>query len=238
MIQVVCWKWGRTPHFKKGIVYTAGHVNRLRNMVARNLSLDHQFCCITDDPIGIDEAIQVIPLWPDLADLGRCYVRLKAFAAEMATVIGPRFVSIDLDCVITGDIAPLIERREDFIIWGDVASNTPYNGSLWMMDAGARRQVWDDFDPATSPAEGRRRRHIGSDQAWIAARLGPGEARWTRQDGVLSFRRHVLSRRRRWRPEERMELPEGARIVFFHGRHDPSHREVRRLCPWVGEHWR
>jgi hypothetical protein len=32
-----------------------------------------------------------------------CYRRLKAFSAEAARCSAPRFVSLDLDCVITGD---------------------------------------------------------------------------------------------------------------------------------------
>ena len=248
-LRVVCWKWnpGR-PHFKKGLVYSAQHVNRLRNMVARNLELKHEFCCITDDARGIDPGIRVIPLWDDLRHLGRCYLRLKAFAAEMCGVIGRRFVSIDLDTVITGDITPILDRDDDFIIWRNVNLRQPYCGSMWMMDAGARRGVWEDFEPLSSPVESRRRRLIGSDQAWMALNLGPGEATWDRGDGIFSFRAHVLrqsnirrrhlKRREGKRLPEHVPLPESARMVFFHGRFDPSQPEVRSACPWVVEHWR
>ena len=78
-------------------------------MVARHYRRAHRFVCITDDAKGIDGDIRTVPIWNDFAHLRgpngvNCYRRLRAFSAEAADLIGPRFVSLDLDCVITADV--------------------------------------------------------------------------------------------------------------------------------------
>src|ERR1035437_2040718 len=100
MLDVVTWKWSQPGYRSK---FLAQHVNVFRNMVKRNYSGPHRFSCITDDASGIDADIRIIPLWNDNAALSnpsfrngpRCYRRLKAFSAEAADIIGPRFVSLD-----------------------------------------------------------------------------------------------------------------------------------------------
>ena len=243
MLRVVCWKWKPADVYRS--TFTAQHVNVLKSMVARNLRIEHEMVCITDDPAGIDPAVRCIKLWNDHARVpsphGRgqpsCYRRLKAFSAEAAELIGPRFVSLDLDVVITGDVTPLWDREEDFVIWGDTNPTTPYNGSMWLLRAGTRRQVWEQFDPRMSPKLALRCGYFGSDQAWIGACLGPREAKWTRADGVLSYRNDVRPTALANRGKD-MQLPKGTRIVVFHGRYDPWTPEVMRRHSWVREHWR
>lgn len=235
MLRIVCWKW--KPHISTyRSKFSAEHVNTLRNMVARHYRSPHEMVCITDDPTGIDGDIRIVPLWSDHANVMNphgirnpsCYRRLKIFSKEAADFIGPRFVSIDLDVVITGDMRPVWDRDIDFMIWGDTAVGTPYNGSMFMMNAGARSQVWEQFDPVRSPALGRQKKYIGSDQAWIAACLGPNEKKWTRNDGVYSFRNEVMKTRR---------FPSDARIVIFHGQFDPWMQQVQLAHPWIKHHY-
>jgi len=99
-----------------------------------------------------------------------------------------------------------------------------------LFTAGCRPQLWEDFDPETSPKLGRVLRYQGSDQAWISAKLGPGEERFSRSDGVYSFRNHILRGRL-------THLPEGARIVVFHGQHDPDGVLAQRY-EWVRRFYR
>jgi hypothetical protein len=232
-LTVVCWKW-RTPIGYRS-KFDAKSVNVLRAMVARHYARPHRFVCITDDAKGIDGDVRVVPIWNDFAHLRgpngvNCYRRLRAFSAEAGDLIGPRFVSLDLDCVITADVSPLWDRPEDFVIWGDTARGTPYNGSMFLLTAGARRQVWERFDPEHSPAYAKRLGYIGSDQAWIGACLGLHERKWSKADGVYSFRNEIHGKRR--------DLPLGARVVMFHGRFDPWMPAVQAQHRWIKEHWR
>lgn len=240
-LTVVCWKWRSKPGYRS--MFTSHHVNVLRSMVERNYRRPHEFVCVTDDAAGLDERVRHVKLWSDHAGLRNphgdlqpsCYRRLKAFSKDAGRLFGPRFVSIDLDCVVTGDLAPLWDRPEDFVIWGDTNPNTPYNGSMWMLRAGTRARVWDEFDPKFSPRYARSLGYFGSDQAWIGACLGKREAMWTTADGVYSFRNHIFPHRTF---KTKPALPDGCRIVLFHGRLDPWSPGLSRRFPWIAEHWR
>lgn len=237
--------------FKWGARFGADHVHRMRNMLARHLQMPHEFVCITDDPAGIAPDIRIVPLWSELREHGKCTVRLRAFAPDMAEIIGPRFAWIDLDCVLVDDVTAIFDRSEDFVISGVELPPQPYNGSLVMMDAGARREVYDDFDPVRLAAARRRLNYGGSDQAWIAIRLGPDEATWTEADGIYTYRDYIdPAPRMPTRPLRRaMEGPRTggglpdragpARMIVFNGaKYDPGLDRCQRLSPWISEHWR
>lgn len=243
MLDVICWKWKPNPGYRSK--FSVDTVNVLRRMVARNLSMPHRFSCITDDSKGIDPEVRVIPLWNDFSNVPSpsgahnpsCYRRLRMFAPDAVELIGERIVSMDLDTVITGSLDPLFDRPEDFVIWGGQSVQPKqkilfnwYNGSLMMLRAGTRTQVWDKFDPKRSPMEAHRANSRGSDQGWITYCLGKGEAIWTDKDGVLSYRSHIAVNGNR--------LPPGARVVNFHGRNDPWNSEIYSRCTWIREHYR
>lgn len=235
MLDIVCFKW--RPQLGYRSQFGPETVNTLRSMLARHYQKPHRLTCITDDPAGIHPDVRIIPLWNDHAELpsphgGKnpaCYRRLKLFSAEAKHVIGPRFVALDLDCVITADVSPIFDRTEDFLMYGNTNPRTPYNGSLLLMTAGARRQVWERFEPRTSPRQAMQARFYGSDQAWISYCLGPHEAKFTKRDGIYSFRNDLQRRR---------DLPADARIVVFHGKHDPWEESIQRQYPWVKAHYR
>jgi hypothetical protein len=240
VISVVVFKWKPSPGYRSR--YGPAQVHTLRNMVARHYAKPHRFICVTDDPEGLDDGVEVVPLWNDHADIPNpsfkdgpsCYRRLKVFDKGMGDVLGERFVCLDLDIVITGDIAPLLDREEDFIAWKNPNPLWPYNGSMFMMDAGARREVWETFDPEISPALSNAAKCRGSDQGWMSYVLGPGEATWDKSDGVYSLQDEILRRR----PLLRLsKLPNEAKIVVFHGAVDPWNAEARKV-DWIREHYR
>lgn len=231
MLSVCCFKWTRSKtgyQLPSVCDYTAEHVNILSRMVDRHLDMPHRFICVTDDATGLDKDIEVVPLWDKGKSLGGCYNRLYAFSPDMREVLGPRFVMIDLDCVITGDITPLFDTPEPFVINAYLGEATQqfYNGALVLMDAGCRAEVWETFHPMHSPKMMRRDkeagRRIGSDQAWIAHTLGPSETTFGPWCGVYEALRI------------RGTLPLDARIVFFSGPRDPS----QGAHQWVRDHYR
>jgi len=222
-LQIVLWKW-RHPHRRDVIFrFTADWVNEMARMISANLRMPHDIVCITDDPSGLDSHIRTIPLWDDLRDLGGCMPRLRAFAPDMAQIIGPRFVWMDLDCLAVGDLTPLFDRPEEAVFYRTYELEWPtYNGSMVMMTAGARAQVWSDFDPLTSPDKVKKNAGTNSDQAWISYALGPDEAVWTRDDGVLLFRRDCPK-----------VLSDMARLVYFAGPYKAHMKFVREQAPWI-----
>jgi len=234
-VSVVCWRWAPRPGYRS--TFGPETVNTLRSMVRRHYREDVRFICVTDDAEGLDAGVEVVPDWKDYADLRSphggnnpaCYRRLRAFHPDIAEVFGPRFVSMDLDCIATGDLGPIFDRDVDFAMLGDTNPTTHYNGSLLLMNAGARPQVWTQFDPNTSPKESRRAGFFGSDQGWISHCLGGGETKFGRADGIYSFRNDLQDKR---------GLPADARLVIFHGRHDPWAPYVQANYLWTGVHYR
>lgn len=233
MINIVCFKWQRSNEgyrLNSG-VYTANHVNILYNMVTRNTTVPFTFSCVTDDPHGIDKNINIVPLWNKCKNLGGCYNRLFIFSKEIESILGPRFACIDLDCVITNNIDDILERKEEFIINKFIGKGNLgqlYNGSLIMLTAGAREQVWSTFNYEHSPKILDKFREsrtlIGSDQAWIQYVLGTNEITLDDKDGVFDY--SFLNQR---------QLPDSAKLVFFPGRVDPS---TETENSWVKKYWK
>lgn len=237
-LTVVCWKWRPPAGYRSS--YPPETVGTLKAMVARHYPFPFRFLCVTDDPRGIDPSVEIVPAWNDFAHVpsphgGKnpsCYRRLRMFHPEIGKVFGERFVSLDLDVVITGDLAPLWNRPEDIVMWGDTnpQPGSHYNGSMILLTAGARPQVWMDFDPQRSPTLSKVHRCWGSDQGWISYCLGKGEAKWSKSDGVYSFRNDLK--------EGRCDLPSDARMVIFHGKFDPWDAAVHSRAPWIRQHYR
>jgi hypothetical protein len=148
----------------------------------------------------------------------------------MEAVLGKRFVCMDLDTVICGPLEPLVDRPEDFIAWRNPDPRWPINGSLFMLRAGSRPQVWERFNPETSPSEAHAARCYGSDQGWMSYVLGSGEASRGPEDGVYSYSMDICKMGN--------HLPRNARVVCFHGRWDPWEPIVHKVAPWVAEHYR
>lgn len=236
MLTFVCWKW--TPPAGYRTKFLPEHVHTLYSMLGRHYTKPFKLICVTDDWRGLSKDIEVVPIWemkgnpqsPHGGMSPNCYRRLRAFAPEAKQWFGDRFVSIDLDVVITDLIDPLFDRKDQFVIWEGTAKGSIYNGTMFMLETGTRPQVWNSFDPVESPrltlAAGMR----GSDQAWIQYCL-PGEATWTAADDyVYSYHRHII------RTDGRM--PRRARIVSFAGNQDPWDPDIQRTYEWVRNNYR
>lgn len=224
-LQIVLWKWANPNKLHIIFDFSADAVNRLARQLSKHLSIPHDVVCITDRPSGIDSSIRILPLWEEHANLGGCWRRLRAFAPGMLEIIGPRFAWIDLDSVVVGNMDEILGRTEDLVLYrSNSIESTLYNGSMLLMNAGARAQVWDRFDPATSPGLVRDAGLTGTDQAWISYVLGPDEAVWDASDGVMHFTRDCIP-----------DLPDHARIVFFPGPQKLHMPNARRHAPWIDE---
>lgn len=230
-LQVNTWLWSQ-PGGRAS--YTAEHVNIWADMVRRHLAMDHEICCITDMPEGIDPSVRIIepprtfeditlPTW-DMhggKQLPQCLRRISMFAPDAAETFGERFVSMDLDCVIAEPLDPLFDRPDDFIMYRGTAGNRPYNGSMVMMTAGCRPKVYTEFTPERAVEAGKK--FVGSDQAWISYMLGWGEATWGPEDGVVW-----------WGSSKNYMAPEWG-LMFFPG--TPKPWDLLGDT-WVAQHYR
>jgi hypothetical protein len=190
MLRVMTWFW-QQPEGRA--TYTADHVNIWAAMVRRHLTIPHRLAVVTDVPgdYGDLEVIEPprdfedvrIPTWGP--SFPQCLRRLAMFAPDAGERFGERFVSMDMDCVVSGNLDVLFDTNVDFKIYAGTSSARPYNGSMVMMTAGARPQVYTEFSPEGAVEAGKQ--FVGSDQAWISYCLGWGEQTWGADDGVLWY---------------------------------------------------
>lgn len=204
------WLWGEK--------YGGAYVRRLHQALQRHMTDDWEWMLCRPPPE--DEHLTRIP---------GCFARLRMFDPEWQArngiEAGDRLVCLDLDLIVTGSLGGLFDRPEPFVILQGVnASNPcPYNGSLWMMTAGHRPDVWRDFSleaAAKVPHD-----KFPDDQAWFAHKLRDAGA-FGPEQGVYAFHKPG------WPKGE--ALPKNARIVAFPGWRDP---EGFKHIPWVKQHW-
>jgi hypothetical protein len=240
-MNLICMKWGEKygPHY----------VNRLRSMVARHLPFPHRFVCFTDDAKGLDPGIEVFPLpeveLPDgLPERG--WRKLGTFHAGLAGLEGPTLF-LDLDLVIVGDLTPFFEVPGEFLIIRDYK---PFrrdryvgNSSVYRFEAGAWPGIIEEFQTHFESI----RRRFRNEQEYLShyvhsrGKLTHWPEAWCR-----SFKRDCM-----WKGPlgwfRVPRIPEGARIIVFHGHPHPdeaiegrsgSWKRALRPTPWVAEHWR
>lgn len=245
-IGIVTFKWHKEGYRSK---FTAEHVNTLYRMIKRNTTVPFKMFCVTDDQRGIDPEIETVHLWPNPcprygsqnADKPNCFYRLKMFDPEVGGMFGDRFIWIDLDCVVTGNIDHILNDQADLKLWKPDGEFMPCNGSLCLHRVGTRTDIWKTFNPQrVHPVTGFRNyasRPIGSDQAWIALNMTDKEKENTfgLSDGVVSYRCHMRKGIHRKNPPV-TELPKIGKIVMFHGRWDPWDEKTQKEAPWILEH--
>lgn len=230
-LTVLSWLWRQDGGRAE---YGPEAVNTWAAMVRRNLSMPHRIACVTDHPEGIDSDIAIIepprdfedvrlPTWDDRKP--QCLRRLAMFGPDATRIFGERFICMDLDCVVAGPLDPLFDVPDDFRIMRGTSPDRPYNGSMILLTAGARPQVYSEFTPERAVIAGRH--FLGSDQAWIAFCLGWEEATWGDADGVLWFSPRYSDR-----------VPPEARVMFFPGSQKPwTVNGFRPLDRWVQQHY-
>lgn len=195
--------------------------------------MPHRIACVTDVSEGIEPWIEIIAPPGDLTDVhnprwtnGRpqCYRRLSMFRRDAADIFSERFVCMDIDVVIAGELDPLFDRNDDLVLFKGTSRSRPYNGSMMLIRAGCRPQVFEEFTEKEAVEAGRR--FVGSDQAWLAHKLGWGEQTWDEWDGVCWFGGTYQSRHRNPAP----------RVLFFPGSMKPW--QAAKFDSFTAEHYR
>lgn len=243
-VNVLCIKWGRK--------YGPEYVNRLRSMVRRHLKRPHRFVCLTDDRTGIEPDIEVFDI-PQVgfADFdqrlpwtfGHGWLKLTSFKRELHDLRGTTLF-IDLDVVIVDSLDVFFEPPGEFVVikeW-DKRDGTG-NTSVYRYTIGSHADALDylaaNKDKALS--------EVRNEQEFITGYLGrQGKVSYWPDAWCRSFKRHCV------RPVPLCwilppRMPEGARVIAFHGKPNPpdaiagvSGKWYRKVHPtaWVAEHWR
>ena len=234
---VLCMKWGTK--------YGPEYVNRLYGMVSRHLRGPFRFVCLTDNSMGVNPDVDCLPL-PRMelapgADRG--WPKLTTFKAGLHGLKGTALF-LDLDVVIVGDITPFFEQPGEFLIIKDW--KRPWritgNSSVYRFRLGAHDDVLQHFVAHQAEV---RREHRNEQEYLSHALHRQGKLAYWPADWCVSYKYHCITRwpSNYWRVPV---IPEGARIIVFHGEVNPpdalAGRRNRRLryvrpAPWIATHW-
>lgn len=220
---ITTWLWGNS--------FGEHYVRRLASAVHRNLTEPHRFICFTDHTRYINGLTQYAIPNTELLNVKGCFARLRLFDPHLQEKVfikpGDRVVNLDLDLVVTGELDTLFDRDDDFTILQDINTQNPcrFNGSMWMLRAGARPDVWADFSIENYHKLGVPFFSFPDDQGWLEHKH-PQAGSWGPADGVYGFKK------KGWPPGE--NLPAHARVVAFPGWRDPSKFEHLK---WVKDSW-
>lgn len=249
---VICMKWGNS--------FGPEYINRLYRGVRRYVQGDLRFFCVTDDHSGIRSEVEIIdyaplPFASELESALALSPRkgpMQKIAMQNPDLIsdlrGP-LLALDIDIVVTGSLDELFSYAPGKVcmrrIWAKPSRRVGLgNGSACRFDPKVHHYLYEDMmrDPAGCVA-----RAHGSEQSHVS---------WTafERGDLCFFPDHwCASFKYDCRPTRPMNLfkspvlPEGARLVFFHGkpkmseavhgyRSDPLHSTLPAF--WLQDAWR
>lgn len=234
----ICMKWGNK--------YGPEYVNRLYQMIGRNMSREFQLTCFTDSSEGIDDEVNVQPLLPLGLPRGlpeRGWNKLATLGSNIGGLRG-QVVFLDLDVVITGSLDELFELPGEFYIIRDVKFRRKVigNSSVYRFTVGRYSEVLQDFIDNFEWV----RTNFRNEQAYLSYAINKlGELNFWPEAWCPSFKYHCM---KPWPMGlfKDAELPKGAKVVVFHGHPLPDEaingvttKWIRpvRPTPWVADYW-
>ncbi len=246
-VNILCLKWGTR--------YPASYVNTLHASVRRHLHRPARFFCCTDDPSGLNDAIEIVPFppnpgvkrgWPDIL------VKLMVTANGFGGMCGPTLF-LDLDVIIMDDLDCFFDYHPGkyCIIHNwvnarkELLGRRPHvgNSSVFRFEAGASQDVYDTFLREIARAEDTS--IFNTEQAFLTYAMQ--EVHWWPDSWTRSYKRHC-------RTPFPLNLiltpkpPPSCKILVFHGRPDPDeardgyhdgkpHHHMRP-SPWISNYWK
>ena len=240
---VLCMKWGTK--------YGPEYVNRLYAMVRRQLKGEFNFVCLTDDTRGIRSEVQCRPI-PALdleiapGKVDRAWKKLTTFECDLHGLRGTALF-VDLDVVIVGGLDVFFTQPGEFLIIHDYArpwrrERITGNSSVYRFELGAHADVLAHFRANMDAVQ----KEFRNEQAYLSDFLHKqGKLAYWPDDWCPSFKYHGIPA---WPTNYWREpfVPEGARIVVFHGECNPPdalagrrNRAFRFIRParWISRFW-
>lgn len=206
------------------VAFTREYVLRLRQMVARHLSREHRFVCLTDRPHQFrDTDIETVEISPPTYGVFAWWRKLHLFDASVKQLQEDRCLYLDLDTLVLRPLEEIIDFPAAFALVPDDAPNfkgkgprltvKKFNSSVMVWNGGEQNALFNDFRVAVS-------RRLWGDQDWI------GEQSKT-----------AVAMPVEWFPRVSQCVagpPDQARVVLCK---KPKNYEAAKTIPWVKEAW-
>lgn len=198
MLNVVCIQTGN--YLGRGAEY----VRKLRAQVKRHLTLPHRFFVVTDDASSLYPGMTCKP-----AALPGWWEKIRLFKPGM---FEGRVLFLDLDTYLVGNIDDIASYGGQFATLQDFWRPQGLGPAVMLWEPGDfTASIWQEFE-----AQGKPMSHPQGDQFWlenldqgkfakridILQRLYPG--------AFVSYKTHAVE-----------AVPEGAKVVCFHGKPRP-----------------
>ncbi|MEO5736490.1 MAG: glycosyltransferase [Variovorax sp.] len=245
MRHILCMKWGTK--------YEAYYVNKLYAMARRHLSGEFRFVCLTDDAAGIRKEVECFPIprldiRPEAAGVrDRAWRKLTTLSRDLPDVYGlhGQALFLDLDIVVVGSLDDFFTQPGEFVIIKDYRRpwRVTGNSSVYRFTIGAHADVLDHFRTQETAL----REQFRNEQTYLSDYVHKqGKLSYWPSAWCPSFKYHGIPTwpANYWQPPF---VPEGARVVIFHGECNPPdalagrrNRRFRFIRParWVAEHWK
>jgi len=229
---VVCLKYGEK--------YSSTYVNKLYNMIQRNLTLDHEFVCFTDNDFKINKNIRVEPLSLEYDITGWWF---KTLMFNPNNVLKGTILFLDLDLIIFKNINYLFTYNPyEFLIIRDfnrcvIRNYEKFNSSVFRLETGQHSYVYTEF---MKNPKNVMNRFLG-DQDWIRYSIKKNYEFWP-DEWIQSYK---------WEMRNKSPLEKGIKgkrdfikngdpiikketsIAVFHG--DPNPHNCKDQ--WVIDNW-
>jgi hypothetical protein len=224
---------------KHGTKYGPEYVNALYNMVARNISIDYEFICYTEDARGILPGVRIEPL-PSIPSASGWWYKPLFFNPEIG-LDGP-VLFLDLDIIICAPIDKLFSYHPgSFCIIRDFNRHTiktysGFNSSVFRLDNKNHSHVYENFIKSPEAVI----KKFRGDQDWIKNQITTDFHFWP-DEWIQSYKWEMRPGDLKRGTDGRQYLPQGTPIVkpetsiaVFHGNPNPHDCKDE----WCVKNWR
>lgn len=227
---VLCVKFGQK--------YGRDYVERLRNMVGRNLTIPYEFVCLSDDPVPMENTRTIYQ--PSSGYQKLWWHKVHMFDPKVE--LSGRILYFDLDVVIHDNIDKLFTYYENqFVGIRDFNrkfhSSWKYlNSSVMSWTHGTQTHIYTEFKKDTISAM-----RLHGDQDWIW-RLSKDKISFWPDKWIQSYKWEIRSReelvdrtgRKGFKHQSNKYPDKDCSVTIFHG--DPKPQDI--TDKYVVENWR
>lgn len=169
------------------MVYDSRHVRVLASMLKRHGG--HTLTCVHDGSFDLknEDEINTIRMPREVSRLPNYLPKLWVWSQAFQEFMDERFAFIDLDVVILGDLAPLLQTS-DPVRFASGAHREPYNTSLFVIEPLFGQEIWDRLDLNEVRRASKLAEYWTGDQSWVAHILGPDYPIIREDEGVRVYR--------------------------------------------------